>query len=144
VSTGNFHPAKALARTVRAWGTLNLSSNSRRGYGAISAHVAADLAMLRFPVKVWSRSKKPVPAGPLDLRRGAVRIEIFGDRVHWVHPTSWKISNGASADDGAGGDESRRPSLKNKRVCFVGSRLSGFKVRTPRIPQFSSRSDLVA
>jgi glyoxylate/hydroxypyruvate reductase len=33
------------------------------GYGAIGARVAADLAMLGFPVKVWSRSPKPVPAG---------------------------------------------------------------------------------
>jgi glyoxylate/hydroxypyruvate reductase A len=33
------------------------------GYGAIGARVAADLAMLGFPVKVWSRSKKPVPSG---------------------------------------------------------------------------------
>jgi glyoxylate/hydroxypyruvate reductase len=33
------------------------------GYGAIGARVAADLAMLGFPVKVWSRTKKPVPAG---------------------------------------------------------------------------------
>jgi glyoxylate/hydroxypyruvate reductase A len=33
------------------------------GYGAIGARVAADLAMLGFPVKVWSRSAKPVPAG---------------------------------------------------------------------------------
>jgi glyoxylate/hydroxypyruvate reductase A len=33
------------------------------GYGAIGARVAADLAMLGFPVKVWSRSAKPTPAG---------------------------------------------------------------------------------
>jgi glyoxylate/hydroxypyruvate reductase A len=33
------------------------------GYGAIGGRVAADLAMLGFPVKVWSRSKKPVSAG---------------------------------------------------------------------------------
>jgi glyoxylate/hydroxypyruvate reductase A len=33
------------------------------GYGAIGARVAADLAMLGFPVNVWSRSAKPTPAG---------------------------------------------------------------------------------
>jgi glyoxylate/hydroxypyruvate reductase A len=33
------------------------------GYGAIGARVASDLAMLGFPVKVWSRSAKPVGAG---------------------------------------------------------------------------------
>ena len=33
------------------------------GYGAIGARVAADLAMLGFPVKVWSRVAKPTPAG---------------------------------------------------------------------------------
>ena len=33
------------------------------GYGAIGARVAADLALLGFPIKVWSRSAKPVPAG---------------------------------------------------------------------------------
>jgi glyoxylate/hydroxypyruvate reductase A len=33
------------------------------GFGAIGARVAADLAMLGFPVKVWSRSAKQVPAG---------------------------------------------------------------------------------
>jgi glyoxylate/hydroxypyruvate reductase A len=33
------------------------------GYGAIGARVAADLAALGFPIKVWSRSKKPVPSG---------------------------------------------------------------------------------
>jgi glyoxylate/hydroxypyruvate reductase A len=33
------------------------------GYGAIGARVAADLAMLGFPVKVWSRSAKPTSAG---------------------------------------------------------------------------------
>jgi glyoxylate/hydroxypyruvate reductase A len=33
------------------------------GYGAIGARVAADLAALGFPVKVWSRSAKPTPAG---------------------------------------------------------------------------------
>jgi glyoxylate/hydroxypyruvate reductase A len=33
------------------------------GYGAIGARVAANLKMLGFPVKVWSRSAKPVPAG---------------------------------------------------------------------------------
>lgn len=33
------------------------------GYGAIGARVAADLAMLGFPVKVWSRAAKPTPAG---------------------------------------------------------------------------------
>jgi glyoxylate/hydroxypyruvate reductase A len=33
------------------------------GYGAIGARVAADLAALGFPVKVWSRSAKPVPSG---------------------------------------------------------------------------------
>jgi glyoxylate/hydroxypyruvate reductase len=33
------------------------------GFGAIGARVAADLAMLGFPVNVWSRTQKPVPAG---------------------------------------------------------------------------------
>ena len=33
------------------------------GYGAIGARVAADLSALGFPVKVWSRSNKPVPPG---------------------------------------------------------------------------------
>src|SRR5258708_17012950 len=33
------------------------------GYGAIGSRVAADLAMLGFPVKVWSRTAKPVSAG---------------------------------------------------------------------------------
>ncbi|MET0710754.1 MAG: glyoxylate/hydroxypyruvate reductase A [Tardiphaga sp.] len=33
------------------------------GYGAIGARVAADLALLGFPVKVWSRSARPTPAG---------------------------------------------------------------------------------
>jgi glyoxylate/hydroxypyruvate reductase A len=33
------------------------------GYGAIGARVAADLAILGFPVNVWSRSAKPTPAG---------------------------------------------------------------------------------
>ena len=33
------------------------------GYGAIGARVAADLAMLGFAIKVWSRGAKPVPAG---------------------------------------------------------------------------------
>lgn len=33
------------------------------GYGAIGARVAADLAALGFPVKVWSRSAKPTPDG---------------------------------------------------------------------------------
>ncbi|MBC7582966.1 MAG: glyoxylate/hydroxypyruvate reductase A [Tardiphaga sp.] len=33
------------------------------GYGAIGARVAADLAALGFPVKVWSRSPKPTPGG---------------------------------------------------------------------------------
>lgn len=33
------------------------------GYGAIGAKVASDLAMLGFPVKVWSRSAKPTSAG---------------------------------------------------------------------------------
>ena len=33
------------------------------GYGAIGARVASDLAMLGFPVKVWSRSAKPTTAG---------------------------------------------------------------------------------
>jgi glyoxylate/hydroxypyruvate reductase A len=33
------------------------------GYGAIGARVAADLAMLGFPVRIWSRTEKPVPAG---------------------------------------------------------------------------------
>lgn len=33
------------------------------GYGAIGARVASDLAMLGFPVKVWSRSPKATSAG---------------------------------------------------------------------------------
>ena len=33
------------------------------GFGAIGARVAADLAALGFPVKVWSRSENPVPSG---------------------------------------------------------------------------------
>lgn len=33
------------------------------GYGAMGAQVAADLAMLGFPVKVWSRTAKPTSAG---------------------------------------------------------------------------------
>ncbi|MDB5619472.1 glyoxylate/hydroxypyruvate reductase A [Tardiphaga sp.] len=33
------------------------------GYGAIGARVAADIARLGFPVKVWSRSAKPTPDG---------------------------------------------------------------------------------
>ncbi|KIZ44079.1 MULTISPECIES: glyoxylate/hydroxypyruvate reductase A [Rhodopseudomonas] len=33
------------------------------GYGAIGARVAADLAALGFPVKVWSRSAKATPPG---------------------------------------------------------------------------------
>jgi glyoxylate/hydroxypyruvate reductase A len=33
------------------------------GHGAIGARVAADLAMLGFPVKVWSRSAKPPSPG---------------------------------------------------------------------------------
>jgi glyoxylate/hydroxypyruvate reductase A len=33
------------------------------GYGAIGARVATDLAALGFPIKVWSRSAKPVPSG---------------------------------------------------------------------------------
>jgi glyoxylate/hydroxypyruvate reductase A len=33
------------------------------GYGAIGARVAADLAALGFPVKVWSRSAKPTSEG---------------------------------------------------------------------------------
>lgn len=33
------------------------------GYGAIGARVAADLSMLGFAVKVWSRAAKPTPAG---------------------------------------------------------------------------------
>ncbi|MET0969054.1 MAG: glyoxylate/hydroxypyruvate reductase A [Tardiphaga sp.] len=33
------------------------------GFGAIGARVASDLAMLGFPVKVWSRSAKPTSAG---------------------------------------------------------------------------------
>jgi glyoxylate/hydroxypyruvate reductase len=33
------------------------------GYGAIGTRVAADLAMLGFPVNVWSRSAKPTPKG---------------------------------------------------------------------------------
>ena len=33
------------------------------GYGAIGARVAADLAMLGFPVKVWSRTIKPTATG---------------------------------------------------------------------------------
>jgi glyoxylate/hydroxypyruvate reductase A len=33
------------------------------GYGAIGARVAADIAALGYPVKVWSRSAKPTPAG---------------------------------------------------------------------------------
>jgi len=33
------------------------------GYGAIGARVAADLAALGFPVKVWSRSARATPAG---------------------------------------------------------------------------------
>jgi glyoxylate/hydroxypyruvate reductase A len=33
------------------------------GYGAIGARVASDLAMLGFPVKVWSRSPKPTGEG---------------------------------------------------------------------------------
>ncbi|QUS38465.1 glyoxylate/hydroxypyruvate reductase A [Tardiphaga alba] len=33
------------------------------GYGAIGARVASDLAMLGFPVKVWSRTEKPTSAG---------------------------------------------------------------------------------
>ncbi|UGV27757.1 glyoxylate/hydroxypyruvate reductase A [Rhodopseudomonas boonkerdii] len=35
------------------------------GYGAIGARVASDLAMLGFPVKVWSRTAKPTTAGVL-------------------------------------------------------------------------------
>ncbi len=35
------------------------------GYGAMGARVAADLTTLGFPVKVWSRSAKPTPAGVL-------------------------------------------------------------------------------
>ena len=33
------------------------------GYGAIGTRVAADLAALGFPIKVWSRSEKPEPSG---------------------------------------------------------------------------------
>jgi len=33
------------------------------GYGAIGARVAADIAKLGYPVKVWSRSEKPTPPG---------------------------------------------------------------------------------
>jgi glyoxylate/hydroxypyruvate reductase A len=33
------------------------------GFGAIGARVASDLATQGFPVNVWSRSNKPVPAG---------------------------------------------------------------------------------
>jgi glyoxylate/hydroxypyruvate reductase A len=33
------------------------------GYGAIGARVASDLAMLGFPVRVWSRSAKPTTRG---------------------------------------------------------------------------------
>jgi len=33
------------------------------GFGAIGARVAADLALLGFPIKVWSRNAKPTPAG---------------------------------------------------------------------------------
>jgi glyoxylate/hydroxypyruvate reductase A len=33
------------------------------GYGAIGTRVASDLAMLGFPVKVWSRNEKPTPPG---------------------------------------------------------------------------------
>jgi len=33
------------------------------GFGAIGGRVAADLAALGYPVKVWSRSAKPTPAG---------------------------------------------------------------------------------
>ncbi|MDB5653718.1 MAG: D-isomer specific 2-hydroxyacid dehydrogenase, NAD-binding, partial [Tardiphaga sp.] len=33
------------------------------GYGAIGARVARDIAALGYPVKVWSRSAKPTPAG---------------------------------------------------------------------------------
>ncbi len=35
------------------------------GYGAMGARVAADLTTLGFPVKVWSRTAKPTPAGVL-------------------------------------------------------------------------------
>ena len=33
------------------------------GYGAIGARVAADIAALGYPVKVWSRGAKPTPPG---------------------------------------------------------------------------------
>src|ERR1700681_3864540 len=66
--------------------------------------------------------------------------------VHRVQPTSWKISNGASADGlrGAGGGESLKPSPRNKGAHFEGGGTSGHgaHLTSPRIsfvPEFLSR-----
>lgn len=68
------------------------------GYGEIGQRVAADLAMLGFPVMAWSRTEKPTPAGVTGFH-GTTGLAAMLDRTEVLvnllplTPQTWGILN---------------------------------------------------